>query len=386
MKWLAWTNSPHVYSGYGCQARALLPRLQALGHEAAVAANFGLTGASLIWKGIVIYPLFELSQNMDVIGYYAGHFGADIVLSLYDIWALPPDTRRRLPCPWAALVPVDGAPVSEVMKQRLATVDYPVALSRFGLRELEKVGVEASYIPLAIDSGKFCRADKKAQARLHLGIPPEVFLVTTVAANKGFPPRKSWPELLTAFVEFRKRHSDAMLYCHTTKAPHGSGGQGVIFDDLIKELEIPKGAIAFPDQGALAVGVPDEEMVLIYQASDVMLLPSRGEGFGLPILEAQACGCPVIVQDCSSMPELTVNGLIVEPLQRQWLPQLGYWWQMPDVGRIVEALEEIYAWDLEKRVEIGNRGVKFVRKNYDWEVVWEKHWIPFLEHVEDTLW
>lgn len=351
-----------------------------------MAANFGVSGAALNWRGTTIYPLYEESQNADAIGYYASHFGADVVLSLYDIWALPKDTRRRLPCPWVAMVPVDGAPVSSAMLERLRTVDYTVAFSKFGLRELEKVGVKASYVPLAIDTELFTWKDNRQQAREHLGIPPDVFLVTTVAANKGFPPRKSWPELLSAFARFRENHLDALLYCHTSKKPHGSGGAGIYFDQLIKELKIPKNSIAFPEQGALAVGVPEEDVVAIYQASDVLLLPSRGEGFCLPLAEAQACGCPVIAQNCSAMPELMANGVIIEPLQRQWIPQLNYWWQIASVERIVDALEEVYNWDEEKRERGRDEGIAFVREQYDWSVVWERYWIPLIHSVEASLW
>lgn len=386
MKLLIHSNSPHTGTGYAGQLRGLIPRLKTAGHDVAVAANFGVGGASLNWQGTVIYPLYEESQNADVIGYYARHFGADVVLSLYDIWALPKDTRRRLPCPWVALVPVDGTPVSSAMLERLRTVDYPVAYSKFGLRELEKVGVEASYVPHAIDTELFTWKDNKQEAREHLGIPPDVFLVTTVAANKGYPPRKSWPELLAAFARFRENHLDALLYCHTSKKPRGGGGAGIYFDQLMRELEIPKNSIAFPDQGALAVGVPDSEIVAIYQASDVMLLPSRAEGFGLPVVESEACGCPVIVQNCSAMPELVVNGIVIEPLQKQWLSQLGYNWWIPSVERIVDALEEVYGWDDELRRLGREKGIAFVKSEYDWDVVWNRYWIPFITELEQTLW
>src|SRR5262249_60204566 len=50
-------------------------------------------------------------------------------------------------------------------------------------------------------------------------------------------------------------------------------------------------------------GVPLEETVRFYQAADVFVYPSLNETFGLPILEAMACGCPVVTSDTSAMPE-----------------------------------------------------------------------------------
>jgi len=51
-------------------------------------------------------------------------------------------------------------------------------------------------------------------------------------------------------------------------------------------------------------GVPLEKTVSFYQAADVLVYPSLNETFGLPILEAMACGCPVVTSDLSAMPEI----------------------------------------------------------------------------------
>jgi glycosyltransferase involved in cell wall biosynthesis len=50
-------------------------------------------------------------------------------------------------------------------------------------------------------------------------------------------------------------------------------------------------------------GVPLDETVPFYQAADLFVYPSFNETFGLPILEAMACGCPVVTSDTSAMPE-----------------------------------------------------------------------------------
>ena len=57
-------------------------------------------------------------------------------------------------------------------------------------------------------------------------------------------------------------------------------------------------------------GVPHEETVHFYRAADVFVYPSFNETFGLPILEAMACGCPVVTSDVSAMPE-TAGGAAV---------------------------------------------------------------------------
>jgi len=60
--------------------------------------------------------------------------------------------------------------------------------------------------------------------------------------------------------------------------------------------------------------VPDEDLVAILNQAEILLLPSFYEGFGLPILEAQACGVPVITSNLSSMPEVAGEGaILVDP-------------------------------------------------------------------------
>lgn len=60
--------------------------------------------------------------------------------------------------------------------------------------------------------------------------------------------------------------------------------------------------------------ISEEELVIMYNLADCYLYPSLYEGFGLPILEAQACGCPVITSNVSSCPEVAGKGaLYVDP-------------------------------------------------------------------------
>lgn len=61
---------------------------------------------------------------------------------------------------------------------------------------------------------------------------------------------------------------------------------------------------------------PDSELVLLYSSAHLLMAPSLYEGFGLPVLEAMACGCPVLVSRAASLPEITgTAGLQVDPFQ-----------------------------------------------------------------------
>jgi glycosyltransferase involved in cell wall biosynthesis len=94
--------------------------------------------------------------------------------------------------------------------------------------------------------------------------------------------------------------------------------------------------------------IPDEDMPELYRMCDVFVLPSHGEGFGMPYQEAMACGKPVIYTDASSMPEFCVGWPIAcdpEPvcgmLNIPWYSASQDWWRVR-VPNLRHALREAY--------------------------------------------
>ncbi len=68
--------------------------------------------------------------------------------------------------------------------------------------------------------------------------------------------------------------------------------------------------------------LPDSDILSLYEQADVFVYPSLYEGFGLPVLEAMACGCPVIASNTSSLPEVVGDaGLLVDPYNVEELAQ-----------------------------------------------------------------
>jgi len=68
----------------------------------------------------------------------------------------------------------------------------------------------------------------------------------------------------------------------------------------------------------------DRTLAMLYNACDIYLAPSKAEGFGLPVLEAMACGCPVIASNCTSFPEVVGNGgKLVNPGDpKEWIESI----------------------------------------------------------------
>jgi len=109
--------------------------------------------------------------------------------------------------------------------------------------------------------------------------------------------------LLKAIKLIKKERNDAKIKIIIV----GSGRERKSLEMLAKRLNIIDSVI-------FAGRVSEEELPSYYAASDIFVIPSLYEGFGLPILEAQACGSPVIGSDCTAIVEtIGLGGVVFEP-------------------------------------------------------------------------
>lgn len=383
MKVLLSSNTPWGTSGYSTQSRLLLKILQYMGHEVAVYAWYGMEGQILHIDGIKVYPRLHHRHGGDA-GVVAADWGADIVLTLQDIWVLPETFAEEIHdagARWAAYFPIDGTPPPPAVMRMARLADWRILYSEYGCREMDEKGLDYLYAPHAVDVNLFAPGDKAA-AREHLGIPQDTYLVLMVAANQGFPSRKSYPEAFAAFKKFADNHPEAVLFAHTKEKERP--GMGLDLGTLRHQLGIRPEQLRFINQEQYALGLPSSFIAQMYQAADVLLAPSKGEGFGLPIAEAQAAGLPVITQDCTSMSELTVNGIACPPLQ-PYYTTLQHWQYTADVEAIAGALEQIYRRAPEERAENSRRGVAHFRQNYSLEHVANHYWYPIIRQIEAEI-
>ena len=377
MRILGSGNSLFVNTGYGTQFRGLLPRLRDRGHTIANFAWYGLQGGLLQLDGITMYPIGHDVWGNDIAGAYCRHFNADLFLSLMDVWVIPEDFANRLrPTLWAAWAPVDHEPIPPQVAERWKHADYPIAYSLNGYEAAKAAGIEhIRYIPHGLETATF-RPLNRAESRARLGFPQEAFIASMVAANKGYPARKCFAENLQAFALFRKDHPDALLYLHTMNTTaHG----GLDIPRLVGALGLTD-CVRYVDQLQNHLGLPNTYMADVYNASDVLLAASAGEGFGLPIMEAQSCGCPVITTNWTAMRELTINGIATEPAQLSWSP-LHSWFAVVSVANVHDALEAIYQRSDTERAREAERGVVAMRSRYDWDMCIDRYWAPFLAQV-----
>lgn len=377
MRVLWHSNSPATaQTGYGVQTRLFAPRIRDLGHEVAVSAFYGAEGAAQMWEGLPILPKWTHPYGMDVVTHHSERFKADIVITLIDAWVMEP---QRLTPRWVPWFPVDHDPLPPPVADRVRESYQPLVFSKHALASCDAAGIQAHYIPHGVDTNVFKPVDRKT-ARDRLKIADGKFLVSCVMANKGLPSRKAWPQQLEAFAGFVRRHPDAVLYLHTiTDQSMG----GVNIREALDSFGVPKDNVLIADQYRLMTGIPDEVLANIYSASDVLLNCTMGEGFGVPILEAQACGCPVITGDWTAMSELTWAGwkVPVDQAERVFTPQAAYQYS-PRVGAIEKCLEEAYL----ARHDAGLRERAVAgAQPYDADHVAKTCWGPFLEGLEARI-
>lgn len=376
---LLWhSNAPHSPTGYGTQTALFTPKL-AEHYDIGVSAFYGVEGAPIRYGDIPVYPGIGQTHGDETIQDHARmHFQRDLrgglVFTLMDVWVLNPRVWGTLNV--ANWVPIDHdpcpAPVADYLR---IAASVPVAMSRFGERLLQDQELNPLYVPHGVDTEIF-RPIPKDQAREYVKLPKDVFICGMVAANKGNPSRKAFAENLQAFKDLHDRHDDAFLYLHTEL--QGRFG-GVNLPELLDNLGIDRARVVFADQYRVTHWPFSlQQLAHIYSSLDVLLAASCGEGFGIPCVEAQACGVPVILSDFSASAELCGAGWKVKG-SRFYTP-LGAWQFHPDPDDIAEALRQAYMLPEGTREQLRQQARAFAL-DYDVDRVLEDHMLPALEEA-----
>jgi glycosyltransferase involved in cell wall biosynthesis len=175
-----------------------------------------------------------------------------------------------------------------------------------------------------------------------------------------------------AFAIFLKDNPTAKLYVHAD--PSKAYG-GFDLGNLAKAVGIPQDNILFPDPLDLRYGFSEEHMAALYSAMDVLLAPSYGEGFGVPTIEAQACGTRVIGSDWAATPDLVSEEGFVVDGQPFWDEGQSSWYMIPKIPSIVKSLQQATEEERHSQASV-DFALQFSNQN-----VWTKYWKPFFESL-----
>lgn len=380
---LLWSsNNLRVSSGYGQQTTEFAPRLKRAGYGVTIAANYGLHGVpQMAPEGILILPaVADMACNDVLYGHYQ-YSRADVLITLYDPHAFQPDVMRQMP--WCAWSPIDSTPALPANVNALKAARWIWAISRHGERMLHEAGFQnVTYVPHGFDSKVFVPRDRATSRRqLSMLMTTDLsqkFIVAMNSANKGAPSRKGFYEALAAFKPFSDAHADAVLYLHTEQM---GVFQGENLPAIVSLCGIDPARVFFCPQYHLVTGMLSNDYLAdLYNAADVFLTTSHGEGFGCPVVEAQLCGCPVVVSDGSALHELCMTGRLIPT--RPYMPVVGVTWHRPDIGETYQALEWAY----------GQRGNAVLRNEardkalcYDADTVFNQYMRPAMERIQADL-
>ncbi len=231
-----------------------------------------------------------------------------IVWTLHDMWPLTGNCATPMGCQrWRRgcghcpltgvypMSPVDRSRLYRWLKPRLIAAARPrlVTPSRWlaervaAVPQLARLPVRV--IPHAVDTLAFNASTSRRDARQRWGLPPDSPTVIMAGANWS-DPKKGAAEGVAAVRACAARISGLQLLIV------GAGA-----DQLLSRSGLSGAAVPFIDRRA--------ELVLAYRAGDVCLFPSRAENYPLTVLEAQACGTPVVAFNVGGVAEQIVDGV-----------------------------------------------------------------------------
>lgn len=322
-------------SGYARQARIIVPAIIAAGHEVEVLpiASMYINTIAHAPDGVKLLPLAQDPLGNDIVRYHYVQGGFDAVMTFTDVWGLPAASYADLN--WYPITPIDTYTLAPEHAANIRAARFPIAISHFGQEVIKaETGIEAKYLPMMVDTD-FWKPGDRAQARHMMRMQSDQIMFMFIGTNQDIPSRKGIPELLQAWAKCGDELGDsAFLHMHTAKR----GAVDIVA--MAAQLGIPPERLKVTDEAQYHTGIDDEGMLLLAQASDCLIQPSRREGACLPLLEYQACGIPVIASDGHAQKAYNKGQYRVKG-ERAW-SLLGAWEFVPNVDSIVEQIITVF--------------------------------------------
>lgn len=235
----------------------------------------------------------------------------DRIITIHDIWTIPTEIKP-FDTPMHGWIPIHYDPPEVQTIVNLRNYETVWSLSLWGKGILKEYHHDVRYVPHFIDDvffdGVFANTERKNIIRKKLGIVDHAYVVLMVARNTEKSNRKGFNVALQAFAAY-KRTKNPLAHLHM----HVNINGAVDIKQIVEELNLGD-CVTCTDQEKLSNYKVSKEYVRdLYIASDVLLSTSAAEGFGLPNIEAQCCGLPVIATNTTAITESVIMGRLHEP-------------------------------------------------------------------------
>lgn len=322
MRILCLGDSPHINTGFGVVNRVTVETLKGLGHQLIILGGQDFDRTQSEYGTFI--PARRNSQEGDIMGWaqvatVIQNMKPDAISIVGDpamvtMWNLHPELQSL---PTVAYMPVEGAPLNmRWTKQWEKSPNLQIiTCSNYGAKVLSEAGF-GGYMAYHGVSPEFRPySPEEREAKRHVMGWDDKFIVLCVAQNVG---RKNWPRLFEALALMRKKNPDVYLYAHTV--PFNAfwlGGHDL--PQLVEQIGVADRVI-FNDQllghndSVPLSGGERPGLVDFYNMADCFVLPSKVEGFGLPLAEAMACGLPVATTNYAAQAEVVGDAGILLPV------------------------------------------------------------------------
>lgn len=319
--------------------------------------------------------------------------GLDLVIINQDpqvIWQFlyenPYDPQKILLryCPILAYVPCDGTNLPPQWRELSSTINY-ATMSQWGKQNypdsrLIYHGIDEDQFwpvskdrPIRLSSGAV--VDSKRACKEAFGFDPDGFVIGRVDKNSG---RKDFGATVKALAPVMLRHKDIQVHFHCAASEKSHGvNMPVMF---ARWPDIDSKRWFFPGLHNSFIGWTQEDMNGLYNAFDLFVSTSRGEGFGLTLAEAAACSVPVVAQNVSAIPEVVgPGGILLEPQRLLTVPSGEDVW-LSDIDAFSDAIEFLYQNE-DERKRLGEAGHNHVTGAFNWDVATAS----FHEYISDLV-
>jgi len=204
--------------------------------------------------------------------------------------------------PYIAITPLESDPLCMPWAMSLMRAKKVFFISQFATDEALKAGmVNVEHLQIGVDTESWKRRteeDYKASRKAIFGIEDDTFIVLTVADNQE---RKNLAGAMESLSWMKERMPEDFNW-RWALVSRASLGIGWGLMDLSITLKVTDNYVEFER------GLDFQKLWMLYASADVFLLTSKGEGLGMPVLEAQSVGVPVIGTDTGAIREHLSDG------------------------------------------------------------------------------
>lgn len=341
---IIWRGPIRNASGYASEAREFLKCLPAMGMLPRIIDESSVSPSICTPEEEAYFSALEqISVSVDDLmihslpghGFYRRNHGLDLARSMFE--------TNRVPDEWSS---------------RLARAQGVLVASPFNVETFTESGIDPARIhvvPSPIDTEQF--------------VPPQgpmagdLFRFVSVF---DWSQRKGWDVLIDAWMKAFRKTDPVILILKVTS---------IIRDDPQQELSRYMASKGYSPSNAPRIKLivenwPAKLLVSFYQMADAFVLPTRGEGWGRPILEAMACDVPVIVTDWSA-PHYYLTPKNSYPIAYRLIPipssypiahYRGHQWAEPDVDHLIHQLQACFEHRREGLNDIRQTALNFSTK------------------------